>query len=77
MTPDRTRSEPQRQRGFIARLSTSIDSLPRLRLGLPPIPGLQRALPIRPAMVLGLLERLSEGTGDLELLRIFEARSNQ
>ena len=77
MFPDRTRAEPQRQRRLITRLSVSIESLLRLRLGLPPTPGLRHAIPIRPTVVQYLLERLSEGIGELELLHLFEAIDNE
>ena len=77
MFPDRTRVEPQRQRRLITRLSVSIESLLRLRLGLQPISGLRHAIPIHPIVVQYLLERLSEGIGELELLHLFEASENE
>ena len=77
MVPDKPRSESQRQRRLITRLSISIETLLRIRLGLQSIPDLRHSLPIRPPVVAHLLRRLAEGASDLELLHTYEEHDEQ
>ena len=77
MVPDKPRSESQRQRRLITRLSISIETLLRIRLGLQSIPDLRHSLPIRPTVVAHLLRRLAEGASDLELLHTYEEYDEQ